>query len=77
MNAASYFVNRCYRHHNIDGPEVFTTRIPSAGESTIEAGRGDVSLIETIANWALGLKGPTKLIDSREPTKDCLSTGLD
>ena len=36
-----------------------------------------MSLIETIANWALGLKGPTKLIDSREPTKDCLSTGLD
>ena len=58
-----YFVNRCYRHHNLDGLEAFTTHIPSEGKN--------VSVVDAIANWAFGLDGPTTLIDPRSPLKAC------
>ena len=55
-----YFVNRCYRHHNIDGTYTFETKI------------NNVSLIESIGDWVHGGGGSTtKLIDARVPTVDC------
>eukprot|EP00035_Acanthoeca_spectabilis_P008138 m.149094 g.149094 ORF g.149094 m.149094 type:complete len:429 (-) comp14225_c0_seq2:181-1467(-) len=54
--SSGYFMNACYRHHNIDGDEAFTTRI------------NGVSLVEAVANWVLGLGGPTKLIDAGLPS---------
>jgi hypothetical protein len=50
-----YFLNACYRHHNIDGAYSFYTTI------------GGVNLIEAVANFVLGLPGPTKLIDYADP----------
>eukprot|EP00040_Diaphanoeca_grandis_P025423 m.140846 g.140846 ORF g.140846 m.140846 type:complete len:451 (+) comp30142_c0_seq1:212-1564(+) len=59
-----YFVNRCYRHHNIDGTYTFTTKIRN------------VSLIQSIGDWVFGVssnENTTKLIDSRPATLACLS----
>lgn len=50
-----YYVNNCYRHHNIDGAEAFATKI------------GGVSLVDAVASWALGLPGPTQVTDSSVP----------
>ena len=54
-----WFVNRCYRHHNIDGLYTFDTFI------------GGVSLIDAIGSWVLGLPGATRLVDARPATIDC------
>lgn len=47
----------CYRHHNIDGEYSFSTKV------------GNTSLVDAVASWALGLPGPTRLIDTRQPLK--------
>eukprot|EP00035_Acanthoeca_spectabilis_P039687 m.64227 g.64227 ORF g.64227 m.64227 type:complete len:489 (+) comp9706_c0_seq1:1521-2987(+) len=54
-STAGYFLNACYRHHNIDGTYSFATKIDG------------ISLVQAVANWVLGLPGPTKLIDYADP----------
>ena len=61
-SANGFFVNSCYRHHNIDGASAFDTKVSVDG-------RGDVSLVDAVASWVLGLDGPTKVLDPRPPFK--------
>eukprot|EP00039_Didymoeca_costata_P032730 m.39140 g.39140 ORF g.39140 m.39140 type:complete len:208 (+) comp9513_c0_seq1:2027-2650(+) len=56
-----WFVNRCYRHHNIDGNYTFETYIDN------------VSLIEAIGTWAKGSSNNSRFVDTREPTLACLN----
>jgi hypothetical protein len=49
------FVNNCHRHHNIDGVEVFKTRINGQ------------SLLEAVAVWVAGVMPAPKLLDSLVP----------
>lgn len=59
-----YFVNRCYRHHNIDGSEAFETTIP--------VGNHSVNLVASVAAWIATGDGPTtKLIDPRPAALKC------
>ncbi len=55
-----WFINNCYRHHNIDGNYSFDTTVASTD------GRRH-HVIEVLASWALGLPGPTRLDDTPAP----------
>lgn len=54
------FVNNCYRHHNIDGDYSFDTQVRAA-DGTLH------TVVAAIASWALGVPGPTRLVDPPGP----------